>query len=271
MTEAKEEKGSCCPNGSLPALQIDTKLKGEVVEGKGCSYYKTGGAGKIVIIFYPDVWGWNSGRVRALADHFSEQLLCTTVVPKLQPPMGKGTDGDALPQDFELNDKTMATLGGYLVKNGTKTFVERNTALVEELKGQGFSIFFGIGTCWGGWACFKATNLCPGLFSGHVIFHPSVHIDGMLGGDPVKLASKMDCPVYFNTTSNDRMEMYDPEKGKLTAALQANKKIASKCRNTHYPDMVHGFFLRGDSKNPKVARDVTKGCADGVDFIKSLL
>jgi len=87
----------------------------------------------------------------------------------------------------------------------------------------------------------------------------------------VKLAEKVDCPVYFNTTSNDAMDLYGPDKGKLTAVLQANKKIASRCRNTHYPDMVHGFFLRGDIKDPKVVRDVEKGMAEGIDFLKSLL
>jgi len=266
-----DEKGSCCPSGSLPALQVDIKLKGEIVHGKGCSYYRTGKGGKIVLIFYPDVWGWNSGRVRALADHFSEQLGCTTVVPKLQPPMGKGTDDDALPQDFVIGEKTRAKFAGWIRGNGTKPFIERNTALVKELKAEGFSVFFGAGTCWGGWACFKASEMFPGTFSGHLIFHPSVQVDGMLGGDPVKLAAKMDCPVYFNTTNNDMMELYDPEKGKLIAVLKANKKIASRCRNTYYPDMVHGFFLRGDVKDPKVVRDVTKGCAEGIDFLRSLL
>lgn len=268
-----EKKGSCCPDGSLPALQVNIKLQGEIVEGKGCSYYRTGKGGKIVIVFYPDVWGWNSGRVRALADHFAEQLGCTTVVPKLQPPMDKGTDGDALPPDFNIHEstKTRAAFGAWIRGNGTKPFIERNTWLIQELKDQGFQKFFGIGTCWGGWACFKSSALCPGTFSGHLIFHPSVQVDGMLGGNPVRLATKMDCPVYFNTTNNDMMELYDPEKGKIIAVLKANLKIASKCRNTHYPDMVHGFFLRGDTKNPKVVRDVTKGCAEGLDFLKSLL
>jgi len=266
-----DEKGSCCPSGSLPALQVDIKLKGEIVHSRGCSYYRAGKSGKIVLIFYPDVWGWNSGRVRALADHFSEQLDCTTVVPKLQPPLGKGTDDDGLPPDFVIGEKTRAAFGGWIRKNGTKPFIEGNTALIKELKAEGFSVFIGAGTCWGGWACFKASEMFPGTFSGHLIFHPSVQVDGMLGGDPLKLAEKMDCPVYFNTTSNEMMELYDPEKGKLIAVLQANKKIASRCRNTHYPDMVHGFFLRGDVKDPKVVRDVTKGCAEGIGFLKSLL
>jgi len=268
-----DEKGSCCPPGGLPALQVNVKLQGEIVHGKGCSYYRTGKDGKIVLVFYPDVWGWNSGRVRALADHFSEKLGCTTVVPKLQPPMGKGTDDDALPPDFNIHesDKTVAAFVAWVKGNGTKPFIERNTALIKELSAEGFSIFFGAGTCWGAWACFKSSEMFPGIFSGHLIFHPSVQVEGMHGGNPVKLATKMDCPVYFNTTNNDPMELYGPEKGKLTAALQANKKIASRCRNTHYPDMVHGFFLRGDIKDPKVVRDVTKGCADGVAFLRSLL
>jgi len=266
-----EEKGSCCPSGSLPSLQIGGKVSGKIINGKGCDYYRTGDSSKVVIIFYPDVWGWNSGRVRLLADHFAKQLVCSVVVPKLQPPMGKGTDGDALPPDFIINAETMPTFAEWIKENGTKPFLERNAALVKELEDEGFRTFFGMGTCWGGWACFKSTEMFPGTFSGHLIFHPSVQVDGMLGGDPVKLATKMDCPVYFNTTNNDDMSLYDPKDGKITTVLQKNFKIASKCPNTHYPDMVHGFFLRGDDKNPKVARDVTKGCKEGIAFIKSLL
>jgi len=266
-----EEKKSCCPSGSLPAMQADTKLKGKIVHGKGCSYYRAGKGEKIVLIFYPDVWGWNSGRVRALADYFSEQLGCTTIVPKLQPKMGKGTDDDALPQDFVIEEKTMDEFTGWIAKNGTTPFNERNGGLIKELQEEGFSVFLGAGTCWGGWACFKASEMFPGVFSGHLIYHPSVQLEGIHGGDPVKLAEKVDCPVYFNTTGTDPMDLYGPEKGKITAVLQANKKIASKCRNTHYPDMVHGFFLRGDAKDPKVVRDVEKGLAEGLDFLKSLL
>jgi len=266
-----EEKGSCCPSDSLPALHIGGKVSGKCIEGKGCSYYRTGNSPKTVVILYPDVWGWNSGRVRLLADHFAEQLGCTVIIPKLQPPMGKGTDGDALPPDFSINEETMPEFAKWLKGNGVKPFLKRNDALVNELKTEGFKTFFGMGCCWGGWACFKASHMFPGLFSGHLIYHPSVQVDGMYGGDPVKLASHMDCPVYFNTTNNDDMGLYDPEKGKISKVLMENKKIASKCRNTHYPDMVHGFFSRGDEKDPKVARDVTKGCKDGVAFIKSLL
>lgn len=42
----------------------------------------------------PDVWGWDSGRIRALADFCAEKGYFT-VIPKLStPPLEGGTDGD---------------------------------------------------------------------------------------------------------------------------------------------------------------------------------
>ena len=55
------------------------------------------------IIFASDVWGWNSGRIRFYADFFASRgYYC--VVPRVlnQPCFEKGTDGDALPPDFDI-------------------------------------------------------------------------------------------------------------------------------------------------------------------------
>jgi dienelactone hydrolase len=58
--------------------------------------YTTGSAAesKKAILIIPDVWGWNSGRTRHIADMFAEGGYLA-VVPKLMiPALEGGTDGD---------------------------------------------------------------------------------------------------------------------------------------------------------------------------------
>ena len=50
------------------------------------------------------MWGWNGGRVRAIADGLAEQGYKVAVGKFLSTPaLDGGTDGDALPPDGEFN------------------------------------------------------------------------------------------------------------------------------------------------------------------------
>jgi dienelactone hydrolase len=51
------------------------------------------------LLLCPDVWGWNGGRIRAVADAFAGEGYLVAVPKLLTPCMGEGTDGDALPPD----------------------------------------------------------------------------------------------------------------------------------------------------------------------------
>lgn len=51
-------------------------------------------AGTTAVIFIPDVWGWNSGRIRNFADMMSDGGQFTVVPKLLEPPLEEGTDGD---------------------------------------------------------------------------------------------------------------------------------------------------------------------------------
>lgn len=78
---------SCCPEGSFGYLRPDTAVTGTLVEGsiEGIDFYKSGSCvDGTAVVCIPDVWGYNSGRTRLLADHFSTELNCVSVVPKLQ-------------------------------------------------------------------------------------------------------------------------------------------------------------------------------------------
>jgi hypothetical protein len=108
----------CCPSTGHPSFLS----AGYVCQGRtrklrdGTSLYVAGKAradalsGASVIILVPDVWGWNGGRTRAVADHMVSSGACDfCLVPKLlTPPLDGGTDDDGLPPDFDLQVRKVA-------------------------------------------------------------------------------------------------------------------------------------------------------------------
>lgn len=88
---------ACCPPDSEKYLAatyatIGTTLK---VDGTDVEYYATGDAtAHRVILFITDVFGWNAGRTRNLADWFSESGYFVVVPKLLGPGLKGGTDGD---------------------------------------------------------------------------------------------------------------------------------------------------------------------------------
>ena len=96
---------SCCPPSALPYLAAKPATKGSKKAVDGVEFYETGAQSKAAVILFPDVWGWDSGRTRALADAFAEQGYRTYVPKVLQPAHEGGTDGDGLPPDFDLGSR----------------------------------------------------------------------------------------------------------------------------------------------------------------------
>ena len=76
---------SCCPPNSHKYLAANYNAVGTTTcTSSGYEYYLSGGsaAGKKAIIIIPDVWGWNGGRTRNVADMFAESGYFA-IVPKL--------------------------------------------------------------------------------------------------------------------------------------------------------------------------------------------
>merc|ERR1719359_1791053 len=96
---------TCCPSRSAPYLAADHINTGRTLESNGIRYYKTGDS-RAALLILPDVWGWNGGRTRAIADEFATRGLSVWVPRILQPPYEGGTDGDGLPPSFNLAQRT---------------------------------------------------------------------------------------------------------------------------------------------------------------------
>lgn len=83
---------SCCPPNSAPYYSDDYSCKGtEGTLSSGLEYYSVGEAvdGGNAIIIIPDVWGWDGGRTRRIAD-FLAGSFNFVIVPKLMIPAFEG-------------------------------------------------------------------------------------------------------------------------------------------------------------------------------------
>lgn len=289
---------ACCPPSALPYLAAQPVNNGSKKSIEGVEFYETGAASKAAIILFPDVWGWDSGRTRALADAFADQGYRTYVPKVLQPAHKGGTDGDGLPPAFDL-----ATQGeefmGWITTVKWEAIEKQVRALLAYAKAEGATSFGVVGCCWGGWPCFETsamtTGLCPASvvrpspsvaamawdrtpsLTRHtthcisradvkcgVIFHPSCQIVGAHGGDPVALAGKVQAPHYFMPAGGDDPALYGPE-GSLVKACPAGSKQNS------FTAMAHGWTSRGGASDLAVAEAIKLAMTEAIAYLKEHL
>lgn len=240
---------SCCPPGSAPYLAADHNDEGKigVTTDGGVSYYQVG-SGTSGVLILPDVWGWNSGRTRAIADDLAKQGL-SVWVPKILPAFEGGTDDDGLPPAFPIVDRFMSDLVP-LIKStwGPEAVVPNCLKVCQAMEEAGVKQKAWIGMCYGAWIGMHLSKHTDFVCGGAP--HPSVHLDGMVGGDPVKLASECKCPVAFYPAGEVGKPGADPDiydvGGTLFEALEANFK--GKNESKRFPTMIHGWVPRGSIK-----------------------
>lgn len=257
---------SCCPTDALAYLAPVPSNVGAVKSSNGVEFYETGTASSAAIILFSDVWGWNSGRVRALADAFAAAGYRCYVPKLLSPPLEGGTDGDGLPPDFNMGARG-AEFGPWITQIPWRGSVQPKVeALLAYAKEAGAGTFGVVGCCWGGWACFQASAM-DGAIKAGVIFHPSCSIEEKHGGDVDVLCAAVRCPIYFMPAAGDSPALYGPE-GSLVTALKA-KFPATKTQL--FAEMNHGWTTRGDASDPAVKRDVEGAMAAACAFFKEQL
>lgn len=80
---------SCCPPNAHGYLASTRDHKGtKIVVSGGVEAYSAGTLGQSgrAILICPDIWGWDSGRLRNIADHLAEAGYLVVVPKILQPP-----------------------------------------------------------------------------------------------------------------------------------------------------------------------------------------
>lgn len=264
---------SCCPPGSHPYLEAKHADLGKLVSCGGDSglievnlyVARPSGAFTSAVIVLPDVWGWNGGRVRAIADSLAGAGYLAVVPRLLAPGLDGGTDGDALPP------------GGAFSMDWIKAFpweVQRPkvAAALAYVKGElsdhtDAGKVGVLGFCYGGHpACHLSAG---GDITCGVVAHPSMQLEQFaFGGDFPALTRSVGCPFLMLPAGND-LALFGPET-EFAAALKQSAKGA-ECVIKPYPEMAHGWVPRGDLADPKVKRDVEAAMADVLGWFAKYL
>jgi len=237
---------ACCPSGAVGYLEADHKDEGSVRSIDGIAFYQVG-SGTSGLLLIPDIWGWNGGRVRALADEFAKKGLSVFIPKILQPPHNGGTDGDACAPDFSpvTNGSELGPLFGG--DWHASKVLPKLLAVTKAMKSAGVKKMGVIGVCYGAWAGMYLAKEVE--LVGCAAAHPSVHIEKMIGGDVAALGKSSKCPWALfpcgDPNAGGDGTMYD-EDGELYKALE--EKFSGKNVTKRYGKMAHGFWTRGAIK-----------------------
>lgn len=192
---------SCCPPNSTPSFRDEYSPVGTKVSTPQVEFYAVGNpsAGGKAIIVIPDIYGWDSGRTRRIGDMLSAGVDAYVVIPKLfQPSFEGGTDGDALPPDFDLGGPRAGECWPWLAQFKYEGVIKpKIEALLAHLKELGVSSVGSVGFCWGGWCQAHLASEHPEIAC-LVTPHPSIHsIGGLLSENPLELVANVWAIVCF--------------------------------------------------------------------------
>eukprot|EP00419_Tripos_fusus_P053119 CAMPEP_0172808484 /NCGR_PEP_ID=MMETSP1075-20121228/7715_1 /TAXON_ID=2916 /ORGANISM="Ceratium fusus, Strain PA161109" /LENGTH=241 /DNA_ID=CAMNT_0013647647 /DNA_START=40 /DNA_END=761 /DNA_ORIENTATION=+ len=238
---------ACCPAGAEPYLASDHKDKGRKGQANGVSYYQTG-RGSVGLLLLSDIFGWDSGRLRAIADAFAEKG-CNVWIPAVMDPLEGGTDGDGLPPDFNFGGRFMevvalsAPTGNWNPENVTMAKADN---VIKAMLASGVTKFGLIGFCYGAWLGMYVAGSIP---AEQLIYeagaHPSM-VAGKsgVGKEPIALSAMSNCLwMFFPCGDPIAGKMKEgPEYdvgGKLFKTLEA--KIPGQNRTRRFREMTHGF------------------------------
>lgn len=132
-------------------------------------------------------------------------------------------------------------------------------------KKEGQSKFLCVAFCWGVWFAFRMAAQYD-FFKAIAGPHPSLPIEKhVYNGSEAELTEKIQCPAYFLPAGNDGENV--KEKGELVEIL--GKRFGTDLTGTtSFPDMQHGWVVRGDLKDEKVNRDFHKAMNLICEYLK---
>lgn len=209
--------------------------------------------GKAIVLIY-DVFGFSGGRVKGVCDQLASAGF-TVVMPDVY----NGTN--ILEEGGLGNADAMAWLKAVTV---WEDLGAKFNAVIGELRSRGASSVGAFGFCWGAYPVLKLS--AEGVIAAGASAHPSLKLGKMFFDETEEDQCKAaHSPILFLPAGNDP-EMYMD--GSLTELIEAQ---GFEAKSVAFPDMRHGFVLRGDAGDSAVARDVTASLAIAVEFFSSHL
>eukprot|EP00597_Dinobryon_sp_UTEXLB2267_P016197 CAMPEP_0201096530 /NCGR_PEP_ID=MMETSP0812-20130820/5509_1 /ASSEMBLY_ACC=CAM_ASM_000668 /TAXON_ID=98059 /ORGANISM="Dinobryon sp., Strain UTEXLB2267" /LENGTH=256 /DNA_ID=CAMNT_0047350843 /DNA_START=70 /DNA_END=840 /DNA_ORIENTATION=+ len=252
---------SCCPENSLPYLAPSYTVKGTIqAHSNGHEFYVSGDPTlKKAVLIIPDIYGWNGGRTRNIADYYADNGYYAIVPKILQPAMEGAVDGDGHADvPFNLQYTISITWEGCVQP--------RVQSMIEHLKSVGIEKAVMIGFCWGGWvlAHTLSDSEMSGLFVCGAVPHPSIQLEQAYGGKPVELLSRVTRPMLLMPAQNDS-DSYR-EGGEWFEALLMNNPSSA---TIDFPTMTHGWVPRGDVSIPGMEAEVERALSSMLAFFKA--
>jgi len=245
-------ESSSAASSSLPALDNSNYTDmGKVVMLGDLPVYVVGNnfTGKAIIWNY-DIFGFDSGRTRQLADIFAEYGYYLVIIPDYY----RGTwisPGSPGTKEF-IRDQT--NWEGKLRGDWEKK-------TLPYLKSLGIKKMGTIGTCWGSYMAIRL-SLYDDVVAG-VSIHPAHStIMSLLEEDEEVILDQLAKTETPQLIMPSKTDSFNVKSGGL------NEQVLGKNLATivEFPDMSHGWTSRGDMKDPVVARDVRKAIGLAIGF-----
>lgn len=249
----------CCPSNSVPyvAPPPEYKDQGEwVVLANTLNTYITGphDATSALIVIH-DAFGVNAGRQRVLCDAWAQNgwKVCLPDLFDGNPPLKADNTVDI--------DRLV-------------TFVWSNVGpriediLLPHLKSLGIQKVGAVGFCYGAYVVGHLST--TGRLVAGASPHPSLYNICLRSGEnnAREIVARCKNPIMLLTAGNDRVE--EKPGGEVEDVL-SKKEFGKECYFREYPDMMHGWFSRGDQKNEKIARDVESAFSELQTFFQRYL
>ena len=259
---------SCCPAGSEGSyFDEGYVIKGEKkTTPEGIEFYATGTPNDKGIIVFSDVFGWNSGRIRRFADVVSEKLDAYVCVGRyLTPGVEGGNDGDALPLGFDTTARYEVFKEWIVSNHPWESLKPKFMSVFDHMIASGCKKIGGMGFCWGAWAIAHLSAERKELLCA-VVPHPSFQLEGFFNKEVMDLVQQIQCPILLCPAGND------PDRYRSNGDFyECLVKKFPATRTEDFPDVKHGFSLRGDWSDSQVRECTDKVLALTEEYFKANL
>jgi len=234
------------PSLSWPQLENDYVSKGQVVTQDDLDLYVVGNGTKAIIWNY-GIHGFNGGsRARQFCDLFAENGYMVIL-----PDYFRGDSLDFRTEPQRAPEFFNKTTQWSKLKNDIEDII------LPFAKNRGAETFGTLGTCWGSYPVIRMSSL-PDIAAG-VSIHPShSNLAMTLGLNETEILQEIKAPQLFMPAGNDSPN--------VKPNGLADQILGEKLKIIEFPEMIHGWSIRGDMSDPLVARDTKLAIYEALKF-----
>ena len=226
-----------------------------------------------LIILATDVFGYTLPNSRVLADKFTKETSALCVIPdmfngsELPPSLMDSMEPLMIPSSFFAKVSAVGALlyhmPGFMYRNPQSKCLEILQRVIKDFRvNKGIKKVAVIGYCWGGSLAIQLG--CTDDIDVFVANHPGPF-------DIPKCIDKLKAPGAYSLTPNNDMAIKQPQCDQIIDLLKKKNNGTYKHQVKQYPTMVHGFAVRGNTKDPETAINREECLKSNAAFIKEVL